>query len=67
MTKLGDLRKAEHLTQEELATLLGVSKSTICSYEYGQRRPSPKIATQIGTLFSLTTDQLWDMFYAKPD
>ena len=67
MTKLGDLRKAEHLTQEELATLLGISESTIRAYEYGQRRPSPKIAAQIANLFSLTTEQLWNMFYAKPD
>lgn len=67
MIKLGDLRKAEHLTQEELAVLLGISESSVRAYEYGQRRPSPKIASQIGNLFSLTTEQLWDMFYAKPD
>lgn len=39
-TKLRELRASQNLTQEQLANLLGVSKSSISMYENGKRQPN---------------------------
>ena len=35
MNRLKELRKAKHLSQEELGSVLGVQKAAVCKYETG--------------------------------
>ena len=36
MNRLKELRKAKHLSQEELGSVLGVQKAAVCKYETGR-------------------------------
>lgn len=47
------LRKKEHMTQTELASGLGVSRSTIGMYENGEREPDIKTLEAIAGFFSV--------------
>ena len=62
---LKELREKNHLTQGDLAELIGVQKSCIGNYEQGTRHPRPKVAERISDLFNLTDKERWDMFYAS--
>jgi len=56
---LKELRKREGLTQEQLAKILGVSKSTVGMYEQSQRRPhSDELLMRIAGYFGVTIDYL---------
>ena len=57
-SKIKQLRKQKHLTQEQLAKRLWVTKSIISAYENGVRFPSLDILTQIAYIFNVTTDYL---------
>ncbi|MBE6147502.1 MAG: helix-turn-helix transcriptional regulator [Firmicutes bacterium] len=39
-TRLKEMRKKNHLTQEELANMVGLTKTSICCYENGTRTPT---------------------------
>ncbi len=56
--KIKELRFTKHLTQEQLAQRLGVTKATISAYESGYRFPSYDVLIQIAYLFNTTTDYL---------
>ena len=57
MTYLGSrlkyLRKSENLTQQELATALGIAKSTVSMYENGQREPDFETLEAISDYFNV--------------
>lgn len=55
---LRDLRKEKHFTQEDLAALLKLSKSTVSMYERGERMPSWEVLQSIADLFDVETDLL---------
>ena len=55
---LKKLRLQEGLTQQELATRLGVTKSVVSYYELQERYPSPEILTKLASVFHVTTDYL---------
>lgn len=40
--KIRELRKAQGLTQEELAQKIGIKRGTLAQYEAGKRSPSEK-------------------------
>ncbi|MGY3724885.1 putative transcriptional regulator [Granulicatella balaenopterae] len=44
---LREIRDEKHLTQKELAKILGVSRNTISSIETGQYSPTAKLALLI--------------------
>lgn len=46
------------MTQQDLAKLLGVSKSVISYYESGDRNPSYETFVQIAHIFQTSTDYL---------
>ena len=46
-----ELRKERNITQEELASEIGMSKGAIGMYETGKRTPSLKRAKQIAQFF----------------
>lgn len=55
---LKTLRLKHHLTQEQLARKLGITKSVISAYETGLRMPSYDILIAISKVFKVTTDYL---------
>lgn len=56
--KLRELRIKNHLTQRQLAELLGVHKSIISFYEVGDRLPSYAILIRYASIFHVSTDYL---------
>jgi len=57
-TILRNLRKDKHYTQDALASMLDVSKSTVSMYERGERMPSWDVLQKIADLFEVETDLL---------
>ena len=57
MTYLGArlkyLRKSENITQQQLATALGIAKSTVSMYENGQREPDFETLEMISDYFNV--------------
>lgn len=53
------LRKENHITQEELATRCRVTRQTIISLESGKYSPSIFLAYQISKVFGLTIEQIF--------
>lgn len=56
--KLKDLRTAHGYTQEELAAILNVSRSTISSWEINRTYPDLSILVSLSELYEITVDQL---------
>ena len=50
-------RKERHMTQQQLADMINVTKVSICCYENGTR--SPELANLIGLAESLEVDFMW--------
>lgn len=56
--KLKRLRKEKGLTQEQLATLIGVKNSVISFYEVGDRTPSPEVVKKLAVALHVSSDYL---------
>ena len=56
---LKQLRQEYHLTQKQLAEVLGLSESTIGMYERGQREPDFETAEAIADYFNVDMDYLY--------
>lgn len=56
--RLKKLRLEEHLTQEELATQLGISRSTLGMYETGKREPDFETLEVIADFFNANMNYL---------
>lgn len=56
--RLKELRTQAGLTQKQLATQIGTSKSVVSFYENQERIPSPTVLVQIASVFHVTTDFL---------
>ncbi len=52
------LRKNAHMTQQELADALWISKSTVSCYEQDTRFPSSEILVKIANVFHVSVDYL---------
>ena len=57
--RLEELRKARGINQEELATILDVSRQTISSLEKGRYNPSIVLAFKIARYFGLTIEEIF--------
>lgn len=57
--RLKDLREKFNLTQEELASKVGVSRQTIISLERGRYSPSLILAFKLARVFSLTIEEVF--------
>ena len=53
-----EIRKSKKLTQQDVATNLGVACNTYCRYETGARHPSIKILKILSELFDVPIDEL---------
>ena len=52
------LRKEKNLKQEEAAKLLGLSISSYCRYERGEREPDASVLWRMADLFGVSIDYL---------
>lgn len=55
---LKELRMQNGMTQQQLATQIGVSKSVISYYELQERTPSPEILVKLSAIFHVSADYL---------
>ena len=56
--RLKELRRERHLTQDQFAKKMGVSRSTIGMYEQGKREPEIDFITACAEFFNSSTDYL---------
>lgn len=61
MEKLKELREKRGLTQEELAKILSVSRSTVTLWELGINKPRADTLVKLAKVLHCTTD---DLLYA---
>lgn len=57
-SRLKQLRVSKHLKQGQVAELVDVTKSTICTYETDARQPSYDILIRLASLYRVSTDYL---------
>lgn len=57
-TRLKNLRKQAGLTQQQLATQLGITKSVVSFYELQERSPSPEVLIKLASIFHVSADYL---------
>ncbi len=60
-TKVKDMRLGKNLTQEELASSLGVSRQTIISIEHGQYTPSLELALKFAKHFRSRVEDIFSL------
>ena len=56
--RLKILRKQNHLTQKQLASLINTKNSIISFYENGDRIPSPEVIIKLAAVLHVSTDFL---------
>lgn len=59
------LRAKHHLSQEELANLVGVRRETIVNLEKGKYNPSLLLAMQIASVFHVKVDDVFQIIVEK--
>lgn len=59
-TKIPALRKANKMSQQELADAVGVTRQTITSLEVGRYTASLELAYKIAHYFGLTIEEVFD-------
>lgn len=52
------MRKSHGLSQEQLAKMLGISRSTVAKYELGDIDPPMRVLGQMATIFRCSLDDL---------
>ena len=65
--RIAALRKNAHLSQAELAQILGVSPSAVGMYEQGRREPSATGLVALAQVFGVTTDYLLTGKPSRPE
>lgn len=56
--RIKELRKTRKMSQEELGSRIGRSKSVICSYENNMKAPPLGVLTDIAAVFNVSLDYL---------
>lgn len=57
-SRLKELRIQEGLTQQQLASQMGITKSVVSFYELQERTPSPAVLIKLAGIFRVSTDYL---------
>ena len=60
-TKIKELRKANQISQEELALAVGTTRQTITSIETGKYVASLPLAYRIAKYFGMTIEEVFDV------
>ncbi len=61
METLKKLRESKGLSQQKLASLIGVSRSTVAMWESGKSQPSLEMLVELAQLFEVSVDYLLDV------
>ena len=56
--RIKELRESTHLTQQELAKKVSISRSTLAGYESENKQPSYQVLAQIAAVFKVPTDYI---------
>jgi transcriptional regulator with XRE-family HTH domain len=56
--KIKDFRKAKQITQEELAKMFGVDRSTVGKWESDSSKPDIEVLMKLSEIFDVSTDYL---------
>lgn len=56
--RIKELRESAHLTQQELAKKISISRSTLAGYESENKQPSYQVLAQIAAFFKVPTDYI---------
>ena len=56
--RLKELRKQNHMTQNELANMLGMAKGTVAMWEMGKRNPSFEALEKMSEIFDKRVDYI---------
>lgn len=59
INRISDLRKEQHLTQQELAEKLDVTRQTIISLENGRYNPTLLLAFKIAAFFGRSIEDIF--------
>ena len=59
------LRKVHNLSQEAFASKIGVSQTTVTSWETGKAEPASSIIVKIANYFNVSTDFILDVDNSK--
>lgn len=59
------LRKVHNLSQEDFASKIGVSQTTVTSWETGKAEPASSIIVKIANYFNVSTDFILDVDNSK--
>lgn len=62
---LKDIRKKNALTQEDVALLVGITRTAYCNIENGKRQPSIGVAYKIAAALDIPEEQILKVFYKK--
>ena len=57
--KIREMRKEQKVTQDDLASAVGVTRQTIISLENGKYNASLQLAHKIASYFSLTIEEIF--------
>lgn len=57
--RLKRFRKSEHITQADLADMLGVSTSTVGTWEIGRSKPNVVMLKKMADLFNVSIEELY--------
>ena len=57
--RISELRKMKRLTQQDLASLLGVTRQTIISLESGRYNPSITLAFKLARTFDMHIEDIF--------
>ena len=63
--KINSYRTKSGLTQEELATAVGVTRQTIISIEKGNYTPSVALALKFAAVFKVKVEDIFSLHYEK--
>lgn len=63
--KVQTLRNAASMTQEELASTVGVSRQTIIAIEKGNYTPSVLLALKLAQTFKRNVEDIFNIVYEK--
>lgn len=56
--RIAELRNDRHMTQEDLAQKLGISRAALSHYENNRREPDHEITQKLADLFKVSVDYL---------
>lgn len=57
LRQLRIIRKQNKLSQQQLSDILGISRSTYCSYETGRRNPDMDVLMKLSRFYKLPLDR----------